>query len=168
MVKIVSNINAGSGLEWSLEVIINVVDLGGHTSVTSSDDSIRPTLTYDEHGYKQRNLEEAKRYYSILAKGAAKYIKQKELELGSEAVAYIETQNSEESGAGYVFFTVDDQAFSVDLRVAEVQYSDKRNMARDDWAIKKLYDYPSNTTKDLNPSGGVSATAQSRRSKSDG
>ena len=35
-------------------------------------------------------------------------------------------------------------------------------------AIKFLYDYPYDATRDINPSGGVSATAQSRRSKSVG
>ena len=129
-------------LVWSLRVSLNVIDLGKFVTVQSSDDTIRPTVTKDLSGNKMRHIEEEQRYYKLLVEGAEKYIKDKAKQY-PDFVEYFDTQSSTHSVAGYVFFTINEDTYSVDLRVAEVEYTDKYNTVREDAAVRKLNNFKS-------------------------
>ena len=124
-------------IEWSLEIIINVVYLGNYRIASNVDDTIRPALTRDGYGNKIRNIEEEQRYYKLLVNPVRSYIQEK-ANMYPDYVKYIETQNSMDSGAGYIFFTVDEDIYSIDLRVAEIEYEDATNIIRIETAQRKL------------------------------
>ena len=136
---VVESLSDVNKYKWSLEIIMNVYDVG--SQLNEDDNVIRPTLSYDNLGNKVRNIEEEKRYYNILASAAVDYIKIKETQYDAQFVKYLERQNSEESSSGYIFFNVNEGVYSVDLRVAEIKYTDKTNNNREMIAQRKLARY---------------------------
>jgi len=94
----------------------------------------------DAYGNKVRNIAEEQRYYDILVKAAKYYIRQKQSQF-PDHVEFLEVKPGDESSEGYVFFTVDEGIYAIDLRIAEVEYSEEYNITRREKAERKFNRY---------------------------